>query len=293
MELCLQNVTKQFRNKTAVGGVSITLTQGVWGLIGENGAGKTTLMNMVCGVTRPTAGSILYGGKPAAAWGEGYRALLGYLPQEFGVPQEFSVLNYLAYMAALKGIPCRKAKKKIEELLTLLTLAEYRGKPVKTLSGGTKRRVGIAQALLSNPQILVLDEPTAGLDPGERVKFQALLSRLGADRIVLISTHIVSDIEYTADQIVVMKQGKIVLEGAMDPLLKTLQGKIWSMELPAAQLDSPHAYTILKTRSLAGHGVEARLFSERAIEGAHLETPTLEDVCLTVFDGAVAPEGEA
>ena len=198
MKLEIRHVTKRYRDKMAAADVSLTLTPGVWGLLGANGAGKTTLMRMLAGILRPTEGHILCDGVEIGALGAAYREKLGYLPQEFGFYPEFTVQDYLEYMAALKGLPRAEAARQIDALLERVSLAEVRRKKIVKLSGGMKRRVGIAQALLNDPEILILDEPTAGLDPGERVRFRNLLSEFAQDRIVLISTHIVSDVDSSA-----------------------------------------------------------------------------------------------
>ncbi len=195
MELKIHHVSKQFRDKDALGDVCLTLTPGVWGLLGANGAGKTTLMRIIAGILPPSRGDVLYNGIPIRTLGEEYREVFGYLPQEFGFPPEFTVREYLDYIAALKGLDERKSKRRIRELLERVSLSDAANKRIARLSGGMKRRVGIAQALLNDPEVLILDEPTAGLDPGERVRFRNLLSEFAHDRIVLISTHIVPDVE--------------------------------------------------------------------------------------------------
>lgn len=236
MELSIQNVTKQFKDKTAVQDVSLTLTPGVWGLLGANGAGKTTLMRIVAGIMKPTSGQVLYDGIPIDLLGEGYREIFGYLPQEFGFYPEFTVSDYLHYMAALKGLPRQDSKEKIQALLEQLTLTEVANKKIIKLSGGMKRRVGIAQALLNDPEVLILDEPTSGLDPGERVRFRNLLSEFAHDRIVLISTHIVSDVEYIATCNAVMKDGKLLATGTTEELIKMVEGKVYTGSIPVEAL---------------------------------------------------------
>ena len=186
MKLEIQDLTKRFGAKTAVDGVSLTLTDGVWGLIGANGAGKTTLMRMMAGILTPTSGRVLCDGADTRSMGEHWRDILGYLPQSFGFYPEFTVADYLEYVAALKGIEKRAAKQKIEELCEVLSLTRVYKNKIKKLSGGTQRRVGIAQAMLNDPEVLILDEPTSGLDPGERVRFRNLLSEFARGRIVLI-----------------------------------------------------------------------------------------------------------
>lgn len=214
MKLMIDRVSKQYKNLIAVDRISANLEKGVYGLLGANGAGKTTLMRMICGILKPTGGTISYDGFDVSE--EAYRAILGYLPQDFGYYPEFSAADFLLYLAALKGIPKAQAKRKAEELLELVSLQDVRHKKVKTFSGGMKQRLGIAQALLNEPKLLVLDEPTAGLDPKERVRFRELIENLGKESIVLLSTHIVSDIEHIADEILMMREGQLIYHGKWD-----------------------------------------------------------------------------
>lgn len=215
MELILEDVTKQYAGTTAVKQVSLDLHPGVTGLLGANGAGKTTLMRMICGILRPTAGTVCFRTENDIlnASEELYRDALGYLPQNFGYYPDFTGREFLMYMAALKGIDKRAAKRKCEELLQTVNLKKAADKKIKTYSGGMKQRLGIAQAVLNEPRILILDEPTAGLDPKERVRFRNLIADLGRDAIVILSTHIVSDVEHIADRILMMKDGSIVFDG--------------------------------------------------------------------------------
>ena len=214
MELNIDRVSKQYKNKIAVDRVSLRLHRGVYGLLGENGAGKTTLMRMLCGILKPTSGTIDFDGIDVSE--EAYRAVLGYLPQDFGYYPEFSARDFLLYFAALKGISAKQAKRRAEELLALVSLEDAAGKKIRTFSGGMKQRLGIAQALLNDPKLVILDEPTAGLDPKERVRFRNLIETLGKDSIVLLSTHIVSDIEHVADQVLMMKDGQMIYAGQFD-----------------------------------------------------------------------------
>lgn len=211
MKLVIDRVSKQYQNRIAVDRVSLVLHEGVHGLLGANGAGKTTLMRMLCGILKPTGGTITFDGMDVSE--EAYRAVLGYLPQDFGYYPEFRAMDFLLYLAALKGIPRPKAKRRAGELLALVSLQEEGHKKIKTFSGGMKQRLGIAQALLNDPKLLILDEPTAGLDPKERVRFRNLIEDLGRDSIVLLSTHIVSDIEHIADDILMMKEGQLIYQG--------------------------------------------------------------------------------
>ena len=211
MKLSVDRITKQYRNKIAVDRISFELTEGVTGLLGANGAGKTTLMRMMSGILTPTSGEINADGINVST--ENYRALLGYLPQDFGYYPEFSAKEFLEYFAALKGLEKKRAKEKTKDLLELVGLSDVANKKIKTFSGGMKQRVGIAQALLNDPKILILDEPTAGLDPKERVRFRSLIEELGKNSIVLLSTHIVTDIEHIADRIIMMKDGSMIWQG--------------------------------------------------------------------------------
>ena len=214
MELTVHGLTKQYKDKRAVDRVDLRLTEGINGLLGANGAGKTTLMRMLCGILKPTAGSIAMDGVDVSS--EDYRAVLGYLPQDFGYYPDFTGLDFLLYLAALKGLSRSHAKRKAKELLELVSLKDAGKKKIKTYSGGMKQRLGIAQALLNDPSLLIVDEPTAGLDPKERVRFRKLIAGLGQDTIVLLSTHIVSDVEKIADHMLMMSEGRIIFDEPWD-----------------------------------------------------------------------------
>lgn len=214
MKLSVDRLSKQYKNKIAVDRVSFSLSEGVTGLLGANGAGKTTLMRMMTGILVPTSGEITADG--IAVQTEEYRSLLGYLPQDFGYYPEFTAKEFIQYIAALKGLEKRHAKRKTDELLEVVGLSDVANKKIKTFSGGMKQRVGIAQAIVNDPKILILDEPTAGLDPKERVRFRNLIAEIGKNTIVLFSTHIVSDIDSIAKSLLMMRDGQIIYEGAWD-----------------------------------------------------------------------------
>lgn len=221
MELVVDRLTKQYKNKIAVDRISFDFRKGVYGLLGANGAGKTTFMRMLCGILQPTGGNVVFDGIDVAT--EEYRSVLGYLPQDFGYYPNFTGMDFMLYLAALKGFGKKYAAKKSKELLELVSLSEAANKKIKTYSGGMKQRIGIAQALLNDPKILVLDEPTAGLDPKERVRFRNLIAEIGKDSIVILSTHIVSDIEHIADTVLIMKDGQMIFDGQREEIKEDLE----------------------------------------------------------------------
>lgn len=280
-ELELVNVSKTFKNKTAVQDVNIRLGHGVYGLLGENGAGKTTLMRMLCGILKPTRGTILCDGIPTLQMGGEYRRLLGYLPQDFGYYADFDAQRFLNYIAALKAIPEEYARIKIDELLETVDLAGERKNKLKTFSGGMLRRIGIAQALLNDPEILILDEPTAGLDPGERVRFRNIISSLGKNRLVILSTHIVSDIACIADHIMLMKNGQITHNCREDELLKAAGNCVWTCTVPPQQAGELEKHCIISNLRNVGSQVELRIVSgEKPTDDAAPAQVTLEDAYL-------------
>ncbi|WP_302416298.1 ABC transporter ATP-binding protein [Blautia marasmi] len=286
MELTIDQISKKYKDKEAVSQVSLKLTPGVWGLLGANGAGKTTLMRMVAGILKPTEGKVLYDGISIQVLGEKYRDIFGYLPQEFGFYPEFTVQDYLEYMAVLKGLDKKVSKRRIGELLENMSLVEVRKKKIIKLSGGMKRRVGIAQALLNEPEVLILDEPTSGLDPGERVRFRNLLSEFAShDRIVLISTHIVSDVEYIATCNAVMKDGRILASGTTEELVTMVEGKVWTGSIPLEQLAAyERKLQIVNLKNEENGKVSVRYLSEDpGIADSRKEVPRLEDLYLWLF----------
>lgn len=280
-ELVLMDIGKSFKEKAAVQNISLTLHSGVYGLLGENGAGKTTLMRMICGILEPTQGKVLCDGIEIGEAGGDYRNLLGYLPQDFGYYEDFSAYRFLHYMAALKAVPENYARERIDELLELVDLVPVKNKKLKTFSGGMLRRVGIAQALLNNPEILILDEPTSGLDPKERVRFRNIISSLGKNRIVILSTHIVSDVEYIADKIMVMKDGKMIRTGTDIELLKEVEGCVWKCLVSEKEADELNRKYIVSNLKNQGDKVELRIVAkEKPVEDAECVEAVLEDVYL-------------
>lgn len=284
MELKFTNLTKTFGDVTAVHNVSHTLTNGVYGLLGVNGAGKTTLMRMLTTLISPTSGKITWNGKDIFQMDGEYRRLLGYLPQDYGFYPDFTVQDYLQYIAALKGLRPGVASQRTKALLGQVGMTKARGKKMKTLSGGMKRRVGIAQAMLNDPKILILDEPTAGLDPSERIRFRNLISELSEDRVVLLSTHIVSDVEYIAGEILLMKDGEITVSGTAEDVIASMPLKVWRCSVKKEYVDHMlRTYPVSNVKTVPG-GAELRVLSATPPNpGAVEETATLEDVFLYHF----------
>lgn len=284
MELELLGVTKEFQGIKAVDEVSYSFGNGVYGLLGVNGAGKTTLMRILCTLLKPTSGSITCDGKDIFAMDNRYRNILGYLPQDFGYYPDFTVYDYLLYIASIKGLRPVVAKQRADTLIKQVGLLKSKNKKMKRLSGGMKRRAGIAQAMLNNPQILILDEPTAGLDPNERIRFRNLISELSQDRMVLLSTHIVSDIEYIANEILLMKNGLIKVSGSVEELVRSMPEKVWNLEVEKKQVDFYlKEYKVVNVKTVHG-GAQLRILSaEKPAENANLEKTSLEDVFLYYF----------
>ena len=284
MELQLQDLRKQYGEKCAVNNVSANLAPGIYGLLGANGAGKTTLMRMICGVLKPTSGSIRLNGKTVEQLGEQYYTHLGYMPQDFGFYPDFTAREFMLYMAAVKGLDKRLAKKRTENLLHMVNLSDVADKKIKSYSGGMKQRLGIAQAELNSPAILILDEPTAGLDPKERVRFRNLISDFAKEKIVILSTHIVSDVSYIADTILMMKQGRFLLQEPMSTVTDSIRGKVWELlvdERTAAEYSRKFSVVNLHHEN---NMVRLRMIEETAPgEDAQAVEPSLEDLFLYHF----------
>lgn len=284
MRLTLERLSKQFKNRIAVENVNAELTEGIYGFLGANGAGKTTLMQMICGIVAPTSGEVKLNGKNITEMGEQFRDLLGYLPQEFGYTPGFTAEDFMLYIASIKGLDPRYARRRTRELMKLVNLEGDMKRKIRTFSGGMKRRLGIAQALLNDPKILIMDEPTAGLDPKERAYFRNVISEMAQDKIIIISTHIVSDIEYISDQVIIMKKGRFILQGTTEELTAAAEGMVWSCRVPVREWATfENSHTVANSRNL-GEMVEARVISqERPCADAEQAEPTLEDLYLKCF----------
>lgn len=287
MELKTIQLTKQYGSKIAVDHLNITLSNGVYGLLGANGAGKTTLMRLLCNIQTPTFGKITLDGKDISVLGERYRNLLGYLPQHFRYYPEFTAWDFLMYVAALKGLSEKQAKNKTSELLEVVDLSKEGHRKIKTFSGGMKQRLGIAQAMLNNPRILILDEPTAGLDPKERVRFRNLISAFSKDRIVILSTHIVSDVEFIAEEIIMMKAGRVLHFGRPQEITEEIEGYVWECMVPTRYAEQySGTLNVSNLRNIENECTVLRVISEsKPMENAVQVKPTLEDLYLFYFKG--------
>lgn len=284
MELKLEHLTKSFDGFKAVNDVTCNMEKGVYGLLGVNGAGKTTLMRMLCTLLKPTEGRILYDEEDIFAMEESYRGILGYLPQEFGFYPDFTVRDYLRYIASIKGIGKGAVSRLVDRAIGVAGLERVQYRKMKKLSGGMKRRAGIAQSILNNPKVLVLDEPTAGLDPKERIRFRNLVGELARDRIILLSTHIVSDVEYIANEIMLMKSGRVIHSGSAAQITGQVAQRVWSLVVPRSEVGFYMGkYKIVNIKNVGG-GAEIRLLSQTCpAPSAREEHMNLEDVFLNYF----------
>jgi len=281
VQLAIESVSKRYgRGNWALRDFSLQLAPGVLGLLGPNGAGKTTLMSILATITRATTGRVAWNGADLATDADVLRSTLGYLPQDFGVYPNLTAVEFLEYLAAVKGLDRASAKRRIDELLNLVNLTDIRKRPLGAYSGGMKQRVGIAQALLNDPQLLIVDEPTAGLDPEERVRFRNLLSELSGQRIVILSTHIVSDVESTATDIALISEGMLVTHRSPEELLRQVDDKVWEWVVPSAELTAARQRYLISNTARRSDGVHARVLSDAPPEDAQPVTPNLEDAYL-------------
>ena len=286
-KLEIVNLTKSYQHKNANENINLTLESGVYGLLGPNGAGKTTLMKQIATLKQPTSGKILYNGKDINSLEDEYRAVVGYLPQDFDAYKNFSAKDFLLYIGALKGMSKSEAREKTEKLLKLVGLQEVKNKYISKFSGGMKRRVGIAQALLNDPKILILDEPTAGLDPQERARFRNLLSQIGKETIVILSTHIISDIESVAKETIMIKDGKVLLQGTHREILNDMSGKVYSITVKDERevFDIQNKYKVVSIQR-GVEDIELRVISDKGIKDFNAKNiePRFEDVYMFYFD---------
>ena len=274
--LKIESLSKKFGKKEALSDVNLELDSGIYGLLGDNGAGKSTLMRLLVGVDTPTRGHILYEGEDISQLKEKYRGLLGYMPQELAVFPGFTAGEFLTYMGALKGLSKRELKEKIPRVLAFVNLEDVKDKKVSTFSGGMKRRVGIAQALLNDPKILILDEPTAGLDPGERIRFSNILSNMSKDKIILFSTHIISDIEAITKSIIILNDGKIRAKTTSDKLIEKMEGRVFESRIPFSELAAYEKKVQIIRMRYEGERLKIR-YTGDAFEGARPVRANLED----------------
>ena len=281
MKLTLENVGKRYRgNHWALRGFSLELGPGVLGLLGPNGAGKTTSMSILATITKATEGRVIWNGVDVAAKPDMLRSVLGYLPQDFGVYPNLNAVEFLEYLAAVKGLDAPTSRRRIDDLLNLVNLSDVRKRPLGGFSGGMKQRVGIAQALLNDPQLLIVDEPTAGLDPEERVRFRNLLSELSGERIVILSTHIVSDVEATATDIALLSQGTLIAHASPEELLRKVEGKVWEWVVPSQELNTVKQRYPVSSTIRRSDGVHVRVLGAQPSPLAYSIPATLEDAYL-------------
>ena len=291
MELCIENVGKQYRRDFwGLRNFSLMLGPGVLGLLGPNGAGKSTLMRILATITKPTTGKVTWNGTDLAHAPNGLREVLGYLPQDFGIYPNLNAVEFLEYLAAMKGLDALAARQRIDELLQVVNLVDAAKRPLGGYSGGMKQRIGIAQALLNDPQLLIVDEPTAGLDPEERVRFRNLLSDLSGNRIVILSTHIVSDVEATATHIALIRKGQLLEHATPEKLLDHVEGKVWEWMVSSAELTALKQQYLISGTIRHSDGVQVRAVSDtHPAPKAQTVAPRLEDAYLYLISCSQPP----
>ncbi|MEG0260051.1 MAG: ABC transporter ATP-binding protein [Lysinibacillus sp.] len=284
MLLELNNITKNYDETVVLNNVSFSLGPGVYGLLGSNGSGKSTLFRIISGLIKQNAGTVTYNHDDVRINSDTFRSVLGFLPQDFSYYPDFTGMKFMLYIAALKGINKNFAKKRCLELLKLVGLEDVKNKKIKKYSGGMKQRLGIAQAMINDPEVLILDEPTVGLDPKERVRFRNLISSFSENKIVILSTHIVSDIEYIADEILVLNQGTLENRGASSELVNTINGYVWESLVANNNLDEMLVKHIISNQKHEENGTVLRIISkEKPTPIAEQVQPTLEDLYLYYF----------
>ncbi len=288
MQLKINNIGKEYKGKFwGLKEFTLELGPGVLGLLGSNGAGKSTLMNILATTTKPSTGTALWNDDDIVKKPNALRSVLGYLPQDFGVYPNLNAVEFLQYMAAIKGLDSKTAKRRIDELLQLVNLTNAGKRPLGGYSGGMKQRVGIAQALLNDPQLLIVDEPTVGLDPEERVRFRSLIADLSGERIIILSTHIVSDVEATATNIAIMNQGKLITHALPEDLLRAVEGKVWQFMSSSDQLTSIRQQYLVSNTIRRSDGVQVRTVGDGAPNASALAiSPTLEDAYLYAINNS-------
>lgn len=292
MELVLKNINKSFKDKIAVNNFNVTLNNGIYGLLGPNGAGKTSLMRIIADVSNATSGEVYLNGKSKSELEADYRSLLGYLPQDVGFYKTFTAQKFLEYVFTLKGLEKEYSKVKIDELLKFVNLEKDRNRKIGKFSGGMKQRLGIAQALLNDPKVLILDEPTAGLDPNERIRFKNLISEISKDKIVILSTHIVSDVEFISNEIIIMKDGKLVEKDTPNELLKSIKGKVHSLRIKENMLHKIQNEFKVSNIVREKEDILVRVVGHENIHIKDVdvinENPSLEDLFLYYFDEKIS-----
>ena len=284
MKLEIKNLTKTFDGAKALTNVSVTLNPGVYGLLGANGSGKTTLFRLICGVIKADEGKIIYNGEDISLNEEMFRSVLGFLPQDFSYYADFTGLKFMLYIAALKGLRGKLAKQRSLELLDLVGLSEQKDKKIKKYSGGMKQRLGIAQAMINDPEVLILDEPTVGLDPKERVRFRNLISSLSDNKIIILSTHIVSDVESISDEVLVLNKGVIQDRGSVNQLLKNIENSVWEVRTTQREMKSYYHSFSISNQKYEGDDVVLRIISaKKPANNAVQAKANLEDLYLYYF----------